>query len=154
LTNHFYSVAAPLPIGREPYPLLVEQADVVGFDLYPLQEWCNASALHDVYQAQRELTQLAAGKPTFQWIETRVMKCPAPAVDVTPATVRAETWLASAGGAHGIGYFPNDWLRPVDAEIARTNGEIDELEPVLLAPSTEATSDNAAVEVGARDYNG
>ena len=28
----------------------------------------------------------------------------------TPAVVHAETWLAIAGGARGIGYFPDWWL--------------------------------------------
>src|SRR6266540_1152343 len=39
LTNHFYSRAEPLPQGRGMYPALIEIADVVGFDLYPLQNW-------------------------------------------------------------------------------------------------------------------
>src|SRR5439155_9260741 len=37
LTNHFYSYAAPLPQGRGMYPVLARAADVLGFDLYPLQ---------------------------------------------------------------------------------------------------------------------
>ena len=113
LTNHFYSAAAPLPGGKGMYPGLVAKADVVGFDLYPLQVWCRRSALPDVAAAQRELVRLAAGKPTFQWIETTHMQCPFgdPALAVTPATVRAESWLALVGGAHGLGFFPIGWTR-------------------------------------------
>jgi len=35
---------------------------------------------------QRELLRLAGGKPTFQWIEEREMKCPQN--PVTPATIQ------------------------------------------------------------------
>ena len=61
LTNHFYSGAAALPWGRGIYPPLISKADVVGFDLYPLQEWCKPERMADVFYAQRELVNLAAG---------------------------------------------------------------------------------------------
>jgi hypothetical protein len=154
LTNHFFSHAAPLPVGRDIYPGLIAKADVVGFDLYPLQEWCRPTALGEVFDAQSELVQLASGKPTYQWIEARAMKCHDPADAVTPMTVRAETWLAVAGGAHGIGFFPNDWRQDVAAEISRTSQQIDELTPALLADGADATSDTPAVRVGARALNG
>src|SRR4051812_40211605 len=69
LTSHFFSQAAPLPSGRGMYPALVARADVVGFDLYPLQELCRPELLPWVYDAQVELRRLAPGKPTYQWIE-------------------------------------------------------------------------------------
>src|SRR6185312_7675135 len=103
LTNHFYSGASALPWGRAIYPPLIAKADVVGFDLYPLQEWCKPERMADVFYAQRELVSLSAGRPTFQWIEANDWKCHGPA-SVTPATVRAESWLAIAGGAHGLGF--------------------------------------------------
>jgi hypothetical protein len=154
LTNHFYSRAAPLPQGRGMYPALVQNADVLGFDLYPLQNWCRFDSFADVFDAQRELTQLAAGKPTYQWIEARAMDCEDEALDPTPETVRAETWLALAGGASAIGYFPYDWTPPVGDEINRTNWQIKELTPALTADELEATSDTSAVKVGARTLNG
>jgi hypothetical protein len=155
LTNHFYSYAAPLPQGRGMYPLLAQTADVLGFDLYPLQVWCNADAFAHVYEAQRELVRLAAGKPTYQWIEAAPMEhCPQPELAPTAPTVRAETWLAIAGGATAIGYFPNGWTEEIDREIARTNREIQDLTPALLAPETEARSDQPALKVGARVLNG
>ena len=55
LTYHFYSRAAPLAAGRGIYPGLIAQSDVVGFDLYPLQELCRLGWLPDVAAAQREL---------------------------------------------------------------------------------------------------
>jgi hypothetical protein len=155
LTNHFYSLATPLPQGKGMYPTLMSIPDVVGFDLYPLQVWCRP-AFGDVMDAQRELGT-TAGKPTFQWIEAAPMEheCKNHRVlDPTPATVRAETWLAVAGGAGAIGYFPNHWSTTIGTEIARTNREIKALGPALLASISPATSDVSGVRVSARTFNG
>jgi len=155
LTNHFYSRAEPLPQGRGMYPALVSSADVLGFDLYPLQNWCRWDSFGDVFDSQLDLVALARGKPTFQWIETRRMDCFGAQLDPTPETVRAETWLAIAGGAHAIGYFPNNWSPEVGAEIARTNHEIQGLVPALVEPNIAASvSLGSLVKVGARDHNG
>ncbi|MGZ4357372.1 MAG: hypothetical protein ACXVRU_11240 [Gaiellaceae bacterium] len=155
LTNHFYSLATPLPQGKGMYPTLMSIPDVVGFDLYPLQVWCRP-AYGDVMDAQRELGT-TSGKPTFQWIEAAPMehKCNEhKELDPTPATVRAETWLAVAGGAGAIGYFPNHWSRTIGTEIARTNREIKALSPALLASISPASSDVSGVRVSARTFNG
>jgi hypothetical protein len=155
LTNHFYSRAEPLPQGRGMYPALIATSDVLGFDLYPLQNWCRWDSFHDVFDSQVDLVALARGRPTFQWIEARRMDCFGERLDPTPETVRAETWLAIAGGAHGIGYFPNNWSSDVGAEIARTNREIQGLAPVLVEPNIAASvSLGSFVKVGARDHNG
>jgi hypothetical protein len=153
LTNHFYSNAAPLPQGRGMYPALIDNADVLGFDLYPLQNWCRYDEFGHVFDSQRELVRLAAGKPTFQWIEARPMDCHDPTLDPTADTVRAETWLAIAGGAHAIGYFPYSWSPDVGAEIARDKREIQSLVPALLEPALDAQG-NGPVRVGAREHNG
>ncbi|MGZ8793987.1 MAG: hypothetical protein ACXW0F_05030, partial [Gaiellaceae bacterium] len=126
LTNHFYSLATPLPQGKGMYPTLMSIPDVIGFDLYPLQVWCRP-AYGDVMDAQRELRNTSGGKPTFQWIEAAPMEHQCKdhkELDPTPATVRAETWLAVAGGAGAVGYFPNHWSATIGTEIARTNREI------------------------------
>jgi hypothetical protein len=154
LSNHFYSRAEPLPQGRGLYPALVANAEVIGFDLYPLQSWCRRDSFGDVFEAQRELVQLAQGKPTFQWIEARRMDCNDAALDPTPETVRAETWLAIAGGAHGIGYFPNDWSPEIGAEIAREKRELKTLAPALMGPALQAQAQGQLVKVGARELNG
>jgi hypothetical protein len=154
LTNHFYSRAAPLPQGRGMYPALVDVADVIGFDLYPLQNWCRYDSFGDVFESQRELVTLAQGKPTFQWIEARRMDCHDPTLDPSADTVRAETWLAIAGGAHAIGYFPNDWSAAVDGEIARSKREIQSLVPALLEPALPASANNTQVKVSARVHSG
>ncbi len=156
LTNHFYSKAAPLPAGKGMYPVLFRIPDVLGFDLYPLQVWCKP-AFADVFDAQSELHQLSGGKPTFQWIEVAAMEHPCHNhrnLDPTPATVRAEAWLAIGGGADAIGYFPNQWSQPIGNAISRTNREIKALAPALLAPIATSSSENGAVRVSARALNG
>ncbi|HEX6662789.1 MAG TPA: hypothetical protein VF025_03875 [Gaiellaceae bacterium] len=156
LTNHFYSRAEPLPQGKEMYPVLMSLPDVVGFDLYPLQGWCRP-AFGDVFDAQRELDRVTGGKPTFQWLEVAAMEqeCGRDRrLDPTPATVQAETWLAIAGGADGVGYFPNRWGGAIGAEIARTNRTIKALTPALAAAELPARSDTDSVRVAARSRNG
>jgi hypothetical protein len=153
VTNHFYSRTAPLAAGRGIYPGLIARSDVVGFDLYPLQEFCKLDWLPDVALAQRELVALARGRPTFQWIETRTWKCHQPQLRVTPATVRAESWLSVIGGARGIGFFPADWdpaLTPAIAGVAR---EVAALGGALLAPEASASS-SAPVLATARALHG
>ncbi len=156
LTNHFYSRAEPLPQGKGMYPALLSIPDVIGFDLYPLQGWCRP-AFGDVFDAQHELQDASGGKPTFQWIEVGVMEqvCGQDStLDPTPATVRAETWLAIAGGAKGIGYFPNRWSSSIGAEITRTNRTIKALTPALVAAVVPAGSDTESVRAAARILDG
>ena len=157
LTNHFIGTADPLPQGKGMYPLLMTIPDVVGFDLYPLQVWCRLGAFGSVMDAQAELRTRSGGKPTFQWIEVAPMEhaCGKQReFDPTPATVRAETWLAVAGGAGAIGYFPNHWSEQIGTEVARTDRELKALSQALLAPSASASSDATAVRVAARTLNG
>jgi hypothetical protein len=155
LTNHFYSRASPLPQGKGMYPALAASADVLGFDLYPLQNWCRFDSFGDVFDSQLDLVALGRGRPTFQWIEARRMDCSGDQLDPTPQTVRAEAWLSIAGGAHAIGYFPNNWSLDVGAEIARTNHEIQSLAPALVEPAIAASvAPDSVVKVGARDHNG
>jgi hypothetical protein len=157
LTNHFYSGAAPLAQGRGIYPGLIAKADMVGFDLYPLQIWCRPERLVDVYLAQRELVSLAKGKPTFQWIEAAGMNCPRGRTAVTPQTVRAESWLAIAGGARGLGFFPPAaWTGDVGEAIREVTSAVHELGPALLGTDAPATVEPSAslVRVGARAFGG
>jgi hypothetical protein len=155
LTNHFYSRASPLPQGRGMYPALAASADVLGFDLYPLQNWCRWDSFGDVFDSQLDLVALGRGRPTFQWIEARRMDCMGAQLDPTPETVRAEAWLSIAGGAHAIGYFPNNWSADVGTEIARTNHEIQSLAPALVEPAIAASvAPGSPVKAGGREHNG
>jgi hypothetical protein len=158
LSNHFYSGAAPLAQGRGIYPGLVAKADVIGFDLYPLQSWCRPERLVDVYYSQRELIELAKGKPTFQWIEAAGMTCPHEGpTAVTPQTVRVESWLAIAGGAKGLGFFPPAaWTGDVGEAIAGVTETVRRLRPALTAPEVAARVEPAdgLVRAGARNLGG
>ena len=153
VTNHFYSRTATLPGGRGIYPGLIAKSDVVGFDLYPLQEFCSNAWLPDVAHAQRELVRLAQGRPTFQWIEAQSWKCRQPALRVTPATVRAESWLSVAGGARGIGFFPGEWdpsvIPAVAADLERGGG--DRRRPARAGLTCVG---DGPVVVGARSFGG
>ena len=154
LSNHFYSGADPLPQGRGMYPGLIARADVVGFDLYPLQVWCRSDRFADVTRAQRELVRLAGGRPTFQWIEASTWDCDAPGLRVTPATVRAESWLAIAGGAAGLGFFPGSGPPDVARAIAQVTREVRALAPALLSPALPVRASSGAIETSARRYHG
>jgi hypothetical protein len=155
LSNHFYSGADQLSYGSDIYSGLIARADMVGFDLYPLQVWCQEGRLADVYESQRELVELAAGKPTYQWIETSGMDCDYPPLRPTPETVRAEMWLAIAGGANGLGIFPPAPSEEVAQTLVAVTRQIKGLSPALLSPGLRATVEPAGpVRVGARAYNG
>lgn len=155
LTDHFSERAAPPPNGKEIYPAFFDSADVIGFDTYPVEVRCNLGLIDNVYWMQREIIALTGGKPTFQWIEAGPMEHCRYNQDPTPEIVRAETWLAIAGGARGIGYFPDWWEESIRNEVRLTNREILALAPALLAPVARAHwSVESPVRVGARRYNG
>lgn len=146
ITQHFYSGQAPINdhFDRNDYERYTALADVVGFDMYPVVKFCGRVPLLDVFRAQRELMSVyAPGKPTFQWIETSRMTGECAAMQLTPAIVNAETWLAIAGGACGIGYFTNSWtgelwnrwdFEPgVEQQLAATVARVQRLAPALCA---------------------
>jgi len=153
-SNHVWSGAAQLPNAKTLYPGLAARAEMIGVDLYPLQSFCRKSLLGAVYDVQRELIALAPGKPTYQWIEADPMGV-CQGLDPSPPIVRAETWLAIAGGARGIGWFPDNWRSPVRDEITRLSTEIRSLAPALLGPETAVTvAAPSVVKAGARTYHG
>ena len=155
LTNHFYSKAESLPAGKGMYAGLAKRADILGFDLYPLQVWCRYESFGDVYYAQRELDALVQGRPTYQWIETAPMQCPGESLKPTSQTVEAETWLAIAGGADGIGWFPWDPTNPqISATMKKLADEVGALQPALLAPQLPTGYVRSkGIFVGARKLN-
>jgi hypothetical protein len=155
LTDHFSQYTAPPANGKGIYPALFARADVIGFDTYPVEVRCKIEQIDNVYWLQRELVQLTGGKPTYQWIEAGPMEHCLENEDPTPAVVRAETWLAIAGGARGIGYFPDWWVPEIRSEVRLVNREIVALAPALLSPVVRSSwSVESPVRVGARRYNG
>jgi hypothetical protein len=168
VSQHFYSAQAPINdrFDRNDYKRFVARADLVGFDMYPIVKFCGRVPLLDVFRAQRELmTIYAPGMPTFQWIETGQMTGECPSMQVTPQIVNAETWLAIAGGACGIGYFTNSWtgelwnrwdLAPgVEAQLARTIAQIHALAPMLAGEYGDVTVPwDTSVAASSRTLNG
>ena len=127
---------------------------MIGFDLYPLQEWCQPNRMADVFFAQRELVKLSGDKPTFQWIEADDWKCPGGATASRPATVRAESWLAIAGGAHGLGFWPAQWPVGSSRVIARSPATSRASARRSTCPNLPATSDQGKIQVVARNWGG
>ena len=155
LTDKFATGTAPGPHGKDIYADYFARADVIGFDTYPVEVRCTVDQIDNVYWMQRELVQLTNGKPTFQWIEAGPMEHCRDNEDPTPAIVRAETWLAIAGGATGIGYFPDYWAEDIRTEIRLVNREIAALAPALLGPvGRVSAAADSKVRITARRYNG
>jgi hypothetical protein len=155
LTDKFSAGAAAGPYGKDIYPDFFASADVIGFDTYPVEVRCSLEQIDNVYWMQRELIALTGGKPTFQWIEAGPMEHCTWNENPTPAVVRAETWLAIAGGARGIGYFPDYWEEDIRNEVRQVNRDILALAPALLGPVAKANwSVESPVRVTARRFNG
>lgn len=146
------------------YRRYADVGDVLGFDLYPINR-CRRDRLHEVYEAQVRFEGLAGGKPTFQWIETGLIRpyyCGG--IPPTPEEIRAEVFLALAGGARGIGYFTHTWSpeygrfdldEGIAAEIRRTNRQLNALAPAILSPQAPtATASAPGVYAFAREREG
>jgi hypothetical protein len=154
----FRSPYTPTNIAPDLYGRFARLADVAGFDLYPLAH-CSAD-LGAVYDAQVVFDRLAGNMPTFQWIETgpsRPTYCGG--YQMTAAELRAEVWLAIAGGARGIGYFTHTWSPDHDAfgvsaplvdEMLKTNSLLAALQPALAGKTIPSSSDSGSVKVLAR----
>ncbi len=154
----FRSPYTPTNIDPSVYGRFARLADVAGFDLYPLAH-CSAD-LSAVYDAQLAFKRLAGAMPTFQWIETgpsRSSYCGG--AQMTRAELRAEVWLAIAGGARGIGYFTHTWTpahsefdvrAPLAHELTKTDGLLSALGPALAGDGAAASVDSTSVKVIAR----
>ena len=71
------------------------------------------------------------------------------------SAVNVETWLSIAGGARGVGYFPDYWMETIRNQVRQDNRDIVALAPALLSPMVNATfSPQSPVRVSARKYNG
>jgi hypothetical protein len=140
-----------------------QRADVLGFDLYPLSHLCRQPKLgiRSVFDEQRDLVRLAAGKPTFQWIEASAIDGTCGADPVSPEALRAEVFLAIAGGANGIGYFTHAWASGPwvrfavsdanRAAMSATDANLQALAAVLQGPDAgPVVSGQGGILVGAR----
>jgi hypothetical protein len=154
----FGSTYTHTSVAKPDYGRFARLADVAGFDLYPLGH-CSTD-LGAVYSAQRAFQRLAGPMPTFQWIETGPIKpsyCGG--FRMRASELRAEVWLAVAGGARGIGYFTHTWSPEhlafdVSPELQRELVSLDRLltalRPALVAPTVASGADTTSVKVVAR----
>jgi hypothetical protein len=108
----------------------------------------------DVYWSQRELVKISGDKPTFQWIEADDWRCPGGATAVTPAVVRAESWMAIAGGAHGLGFWPAHWPVGSARAINAVARDVARLGPATYIPNLPATSDQGELLLVSRNWGG
>ena len=144
------------------YGKFARLADVAGFDLYPLGH-CHTD-LTAVYESQRAFNRLAGDMPTFQWIETGPIKptyCGG--FKMTPAELKAEVWLAIAGGARGIGYFTHTWspahnafdVSPqLQSTIRKISDALSFVNPGLVGRTALSGVNSGAIKVIARTGGG
>ena len=129
------------------YPPMAANADIVGFDVYPIAGWNRPDWLYRVADGISDLREVAgAGKPLYAWIETNKggqWISPEMQLPVTPADTRAEVWMALIRGATGIGYFTHSWVpsytqfapdSEMVAALRQLNERLARLAPALLAP--------------------
>lgn len=128
----------------EDYPEYAEGADIVSFDVYPVNSDDEAQGnLWYVARGVERLRGAVGDKPVWTWIETtdfRDTNGPP-----TPRQVRAEVWMAIIHGAMGVGYFAHvfepDFIEAglladatMRAAVADINTQIQSLAPVLNTP--------------------
>ena len=145
------------------YPQYELGADIVSFDIYPLNE-TDASVKGHLWLVAVGVDRLRQGsnysKPVWNWIETTGIDDPASTP--TPAQIRAEVWMSLVHGSAGIGYFAHIFSpsfieagllseQAVKAGVKAINAEVTSLAPVLNTPSignaATVASQNSAVPV-------
>jgi len=125
----------------EHYPEYIKAADIVSYDVYPVNY---KLPLWYVGAGVRRLREWANyGKPVWNWIETAsIHGGPQP----TPEQIESEVWMSIINGSMGIGYFCHQFgpqgtdaapLRDqkTGAALAAINRRITSLAPVLNQPA-------------------
>ena len=136
------------------YPQYAQGADIVSFDVYPVNDGLPLSILGIGVD---NLRQWAGAKPLYAFVETTPYSSGNSAP--TPAQVKAETWLELIHGANGIEYFCHILspsfseagcltLSAIKAQMQADDAQIKSLAPVLNSPVL--TSGTATVSAGFR----
>jgi hypothetical protein len=147
ITSNFMKEQSSLPAEyrEKVYPQYVSNADILGFDIYPIYGSGFTAHLNWVGSGVSQLCALAGKRPVTAAIETSkgskwmsYEKQP----DVLPIHTRNEVWQAIINGASGITYFTHAW-RPdfrefaptpeMQKELKRLNSQITRLSPAILA---------------------
>jgi hypothetical protein len=147
LTGHFTKEESryPVEMRQKLYPQYIQNADIFGFDNYPIYGSGYASHLNWVGSGTDQLRALAGNHPIYVWIETskgsRWMPY-AKQPDVLPIHTRNEVWQAIIHGATAIAYFTHAWFPEfrefaptpeMQQELKRLNNQITRLAPAILA---------------------
>jgi hypothetical protein len=147
----------------EMYPEYAKGADIVSFDIYPVNSTDTKvhGKLEYVAKGVDLLRQAVSyEKPVWVWIETTDFNGTgnAPTVD----QIRSEVWMALVHGARGIGYFAHVFSpsfieaglladATIKAGVGGINAEVQSLAEVLNEPSLDGvvkvSSSNSAVPV-------
>jgi hypothetical protein len=128
------------------YPEYIKGADVLSFDIYPMNE-TDAPVAGDLTYVAKGIDNIRGWanykKPVWNWIECTGIN--GPANKPTPDDVRAEVWLSIIHGSMGIGYFVHQFAPSEDdhallddptmkAAVAAINARLTALAPVLNTP--------------------
>jgi hypothetical protein len=146
----------------EHYPLYALGADIVSFDIYPMNS--AAPVYGNLWYVAQGIDRLQAAvnreKPVWNWIETG--QYGTGGSPPTPEQVRSEVWMSIIHGSMGIGYFVHQFeptfieaallANPtMSAAVAAINARLTELAPVLNTQSSAnavtVTLSNSAVPV-------
>jgi hypothetical protein len=69
--------------------------------------------------------------------------------------IARRSWLAVAGGAHGLGFFPAQWSPPLAEAVAGVAQDVKALGLALFAPEVPVRATRGGiVQAIARSYNG
>jgi hypothetical protein len=128
------------------YPKYIQGADILSFDIYPMNE-TDPPVAGDLTYVAKGVDNLRGWaqykKPVWNWIECTGIN--GPANKPTPDDVRAEVWLAIIHGSMGIGYFVHQFAPTEDdhalldeatmkSAVAAINARLTALAPALNTP--------------------
>ena len=142
--THWYG-RGPSCYGRtKMYPEYAKGADILSFDVYPVNE---GYPLVAIANGVDNLRAWGGGKPVYAFIETTAISG---RTGPTRAQIKAETWLAIIHGATGTEYFCHVFaprfveagcLAPTIATALRAQDkQIESLAPVLNSATVTGTS--------------
>ena len=125
----------------EHYAEYIKGADIVAYDVYPVNERLPLWWVGKGIDRLRDWAQYR--KPVWDWIETTAFNAgPKPTTD----DVKSEVWMSIIHGATGVGYFCHVFKPqaneaaplddpPMREALAALNGQIRTLAPALNTPS-------------------
>ncbi len=151
--------------GNEPaFQQYTDIPELISFDFYPVTGWNQPTwvYMNGAMSAFMRDVYVDHAKPVWAIVEAsdqRLSWTPPSTTGPSPEQMRLEVWDSIINGATAIGYFtiafnPFEWanLTPaIEAEMQRTNGQIQALSSVILSPPS--TLPLSTVEVSGQDHD-